>query len=876
VTVQDKLYILPARRGEEAELATISNLPLQLTPLIGREHELAVACDLLRRPQVRLLTLTGTGGVGKTRLAVQVATELLDDFADGVCFVSLAPLSDADLVLPTLAQSLGLWEVGDRSPLEQLTEYLHVQELLLLLDNFEPVVGAAPLLVTLLEACPQLTILVTSRVVLRVSGEHEFLVPPLALPDLSNLPASEVLEQYGAVTLFLQRARATRPDFHLRPANARTIAEICTRLDGLPLALELAAARLKLLPPQALLARLSHRLHVLTSGARNAPARQQTLRNTIQWSYDLLTAEEQQLFRRLSVFVGGCTLEAAEAISHKGDELALNVLETIASLIDKSLLQQTELEGEEPRLAMLETLREYGRGCLEALGEAEGMQHTHAEYYLALAEEAQQRMPGPETGSWLERLQREHENLRAALAWLMEHNALEAALRLGGALLQFWWMHGYLSEGRAELARALAGSREVVTTVRAKALHTAGTLAALQGDYAQAEALCVESLALFRALGDRLGSAHSLITLGHDALHQSDYATARSLLEEAESLYRKVNDKDGIALALGHLATMFLLQGEYDRARTLVEEAVVLSREGGDSWSITNALLLQALVMFCQGDLIRAHTHLEESLALSRQEGYREYIAYALLASGQVALVQGDQASARSLFEESLALFKEMGKRQYIAQSLSGLAVVSLMQGDYATARALLEESFALFKAGGNKWNIAGCLVIFAALAAAQGEWIRAARVSGAAEALCQAINGVLSPDERVMQEFTSTVARTQLGEEAFTAAWAEGRAMTPEQALAAQGPLTMPITAPAGPSSVPHAPKAPTYPGGLTAREVEILRLVAQGLTDVQVAEQLVISPRTVNWHLTSIYSKLGVSSRSAATRYAIEQLLV
>jgi ATP/maltotriose-dependent transcriptional regulator MalT len=505
------------------------------------------------------------------------------------------------------------------------------------------------------------------------------------------------------------------------------------------------------------------------------------------------------------------------------------------------------------------------------------MQHAHAAYYLALVEEAEQRMTGPGMGSWLERLQREHENLRAALAWLMEHEEWEAALRLGGALGHFWWMRGYLSEGRVELARALAGSQGgVATPVRAKALFAAGTLAALQGDFAQAEALCGESLALFRALGDRRSSARSLITLGHAALHQSDYAVARPLLEEAESLYREVEDRDGIALSLVHLATMLLFQGEYERARTLLEEAVVLSREGGDSWSIANALLIVAVVMFCQGDLTRAHAPLEESLALSRQEGYKEYIAYALWISGMMALQQGDPATARALLEESLTLFKEMGKRQYIAQSLSGLAVVALVQGDYAAARALLEESFALFKLGGNQWSIAGCLVVFAALAAAQGEWTRAARVSGAAEALCKAINGVLSPGERVMQQFTSAGSRAQLGEDVFTAALAEGRTMTPEQALAAQGPVTMPTTAPAGPSSVPHAAHVPTYPAGLTAREVEVLRLVAQGLTDAQVAEQLIVSPRTVNFHLSSIYSKLGVSSRAAATRYAVEQHLV
>ncbi len=867
--------------GDRSAAEPLWKVPATLTPLVGRAQDVAAISTLLSRPAMRLLTLLGVGGIGKTRLVIEVASHLRDRFAAGVCFVGLASIRDPSLLLSSIAHELGLQEGGEQPLLETVKTWLRDKQFFLLLDNFEQIVSAAPLLVDLLAACPGLVILVTSREVLRLSPEQLFPVPPLALPDLAKLPEQEELAQYAAVSLFVQRTRAIKPDFRLTQANGRVIAELCVRLDGLPLALELAAARIRLLPPQALLARLGHRLQVLTGGVQDAPTRQQTLRNTIQWSYDLLAAQEQRLFRCLSVFAGGCTLEAAEAVCGDGSDAAPDlggsVLDGVVSLIDKSLLQQTEQEGEEPRLAMLETICEYGRECLEALGEAEGMQHTHAAYYLALAEETEQRVPGPERGSWIERLQREHENLRAALAWLMEHHEWEAALRLGGALLQFWWMRGYLSEGRVELARALAGSREgVAAPVRAKALFAAGTLAALQGDYAQAEALCRESLALFRELSDRRNSAHSLITLGHDALHQSDYAAARSLLEEAESLYREVEDKDGIALALVHLATMFLLQGEYDRAHTLLEEAVALSREGGDSWSIANALLILAIVRFCQGDLARARAPLEECLALARQEGYKEYIAYALWISGQVALLQGDQASARSLFEESLALFKEMGKRQYIAQALSGLAVVSLVQGDYAAARALLEESFALFKVGGNQWSIAGCLVVFAALAAAQGEWTRAARVSGAAEALCKAINGVLSPGERVMQQFTSAAARAQLGEDVFTAALAEGRTMTPEQALAAQGPVTMPTAAPAGPPSVPHAVHAPTYPAGLTAREVEVLRLVAQGLTDAQVAEQLIVSPRTINFHLTSIYSKLGVSSRAAATRYAVEQHLV
>src|SRR5207237_170024 len=390
-------------------VAPPQNLPAQLTPLIGRAQEVAAACTLLRRPEVRLATLTGTGGIGKTRLALQVATDLLADFADGICFVSLAAVSDPDLVVATIAQTLGLKDSGGQPPLELLKTSLLEKCLLFLLDNFEQVAAAAPQLSELLGACPHLKLLVTSRAVLHLRGEHEFPVPPLALPDLTQLPESETLAQVAAVALFLQRAWATKPDLQLTAPTARAIAEICVQLDGLPLAIELAAARSKLLPPQALLARLGQRLAVLTSGAQDAPARQQTLRNTIAWSYNLLNAKAQQLFRRLSVFVGGCTLQAVETLctSLEDGSGAEWILDGVASLLDKSLLQQTEQEGEEPRLLLLETIREYGLEALEASGEAEATRQVHAAYYLRLAQEAEPALVGPQQTRWLERLEQE-------------------------------------------------------------------------------------------------------------------------------------------------------------------------------------------------------------------------------------------------------------------------------------------------------------------------------------------------------------------------------------------------------------------------------------------------------------------------------------
>jgi len=872
--------IMTNRAGQQR-----NNLPAQLSSFIGRETEVRAICTLLQRTDVRFVTLTGVGGVGKTRLSLQVATELLNSFADGVYFVSLASISDPALVASTIAQVFGLKESRDRQSLDLLKAFLQERQLLLLLDNFEQVAMATPILLELLTVCPGLKLLTTSRTILHIRGEYVFPVSPLALPDLKHLPDSEALAQFAAVTLFLQRAQAIKPDFQMTRANASAIAEICTHLDGLPLAIELAVAHIRWLPPRGLLARLGHRLQVLTGGAKDLPERHQTLWNTLTWSYDLLNADEQRLFRRLSVFVGDCTLEALERVCDTVDGPGLAILERVSSLLDKSLIQQVgypaEQEHDEPHLVMLETLREYGLDRLEKTGELEVTRQAHALYYLALAEEAEPKLIGAEEQRWLERLEGAHENLREALIWTLEDSGeqLELALRLGGALWRFWWERGHLSEGRSFLERALSKSEgmNLKTSIRAKALNAVGMLAALQGNYSQAEKLCGESLALFREIGEKQGIAISLYLQGQIAGWRSNYEAARSLTEEALAIFRELEDKWGSASSLDTLATVALNKGDYLKAFVLAEESLALSREIGDKGRAAHSLWLLAVLIFFQGDHARAHSLILESLALAKEVNDKRGIADALVISGYVSFFQGGYDAMRSPLEEGLVLHREVGDQRGMALALYGLGWLALGQGDYTAARDLYEESLALLRKLGHQWFVALCLEGLACVVAEQEQPAWAARLCGAAQAIRESINASRPPVGRMIYERAIAAARGQLGEDVFTAMLAEGRAMTLEQVLMARGPAMVTAQVPIVFQQSKPPTKVPTqYPDGLTSREVEVLRLVAIGLTDIQVAEQLVISSRTVSTHLTSIYAKIRVSTRTAAALYAIEHHLV
>jgi len=830
--------------------SSFSDLPAPLTALIGREQEQAALCHLLRRPEVRLVTLTGTGGVGKTRLGLQVANDLRDEFADGVFFISLAPISDPDLVIPTIAGALAIKEVAAQPLLDLLKAALHNQHLLLVLDNFEQLLPAAPGLSDLLASCLKLKLLVTSRAALHLSGEHEFAVAPLAIPDLGQLPTLADLAQVETVRLFVERTQALKADFALTEVNARAVAEICVRLDGLPLAIELAAARSKLLPPQALLKRLSHRLEVLTGGAQDLPERQRTLRATIEWSYELLHAQEQRLFRWLSIFVGGCTLEAAEALCRLGSEQASSVLEGVASLLDKSLVQLTEREGEAPRLAMLETLREFGLECLHRSGELEAARETHARYYLELAEAAEPELRGPEQARWFERLEQEHDNLRAALGWGLEEaeeqvaERRELALRLSAALETLWMSHGHYREAQAFLERALSNSEGESAPLRARVLLAAADLAISRGDHERAETLAKLALALYQEQADTRGIAHCLSLLQNAAWRRGKPTEAIMLVEEQVRLLRQAGEPWEVADALFHLAFAVSMHGQYPRGQALFEEALMLFRKTGNELMV-GAILVHSSLWLCWSASPEPATirqRFQQGEALISRVGDRYWMAHSAATAALIALFEGEPGRASRLAQESLALFREMDARWEIAITLYTLGQVAAHQGDLRAARSHYEQSLALSGELGEQFIIPLSLEGLAGVLARQGELGWAAQLWGAAEAMREVIAVPLFPAHRAGYEQAVRGARAHLGAPAFATTWQEGRTMTTEQVLAAQGRVTNPPSTPAGSRSTLPTQTSPSYPSGLTTREVEVLRLVAQGLSDAQVAVQLVI----------------------------------
>jgi predicted ATPase/class 3 adenylate cyclase len=719
-------------------------LPTQLSGFVGRQRELAEVRVLAQRDEVRLLTLTGPGGTGKTRLAIQVAAELVEAFPDGVVFVELATVNDPRVVVSTIAQGLGLRQAAGQSLLESLTQHVGDRRLLLVIDNFEQILGAAPLLVHLLAACRRLKVLVTSRAALHVSGEHSYPVPPMSLPGEKDTKGRYDVASSEAVRLFVERAQAVNPSFAVTDANAPVLVEICRRLDGLPLAIELAAARSRLLPPQALLARLECRLELLKDGARDLPARQQTLRATIDWSYELLEPGEQTLFARLAGFAGGCTLQAAEvACNPDGD---LDVLTGIDALADKNLLQPREGPDGDPRLLLLETVREYGLERLAERGEADGAARRHADYYLGLAEQAELEVLGPRQGAWYDRLDADLDNFRAALTWSLTHHDIETAGRLAGALMAWWVSRGRASEGLRWLDAALEHRASVSQPVLAKALFAKAYLLLQAGArHGRANMLVEESLSLFRKLGDISWTVRAVTVLGWAAMRA----------------------------------------GEFDRGLALREQAVELARDGAGDWDLALALGNLGLSLLRVDKHAGAQVALEESLALLRALGDDEGIALGLYGLGILALGAGDHKRAWSLLEEGLGLARKIGHLPGAANLLAGLGVVALDNNDFGLAATLFEESLALAQQLEDELLIAECLWGLAAVAAARGQPVRAVRLWAAANAL-DYIRAVITVSAgRPVEERLLVPTRTRLQSGAFDAEWAKGQAMRRDDAIA-------------------------------------------------------------------------------------------
>ena len=821
-----------------------TNLLLPRSPLIGRDHEVAAIQRLLLQDEVGLLTLTGPGGIGKTRLALQIASTLLDHFVDGVHVVSLAPIREAQLVDITIAQTLGVRELSGQPLPESLQDYIQDRQMLLMLDNFEQVMAAASLISTLLAGCRRLKILVTSRAPLHLYGEQEYPVLPLGLPAAKHLRAIEAhqlssLGEVAAVALFVQRARAIKPDFSLTSYNAAAVAAICISLDGLPLAIELAAAKIRLFAPPALLVRLQQRLTFLTGGAQDLPVRQQTLRANVAWSYELLAPDEQALFRRSAVFAGGFTLEAAQAVCAVSSDtlpdlvqvVAQATLDGVATLVDQNLLQRLETSGNEPRFSMLETIREYGLEELSASGEAEAIRRRHVDYFLALAEVLEPALQGPDREATLARFEAELDNLRAAMAWnLTDPGNAELGLRLAGALAWFAHFANHDVEARNWLMLALKRST-APTAARAKALWGVGLIAMPQGDARIASDLLAESVALWRRLGDVRGLAAGLRELGFAMFSQGDAAAAQHYCEESVSLWRVAGSQWDLALSLFVLGCTANLRGDQTAALALFEESRSLFRDLKDAWGSAITLIGQGFVSGKRRDYTTARARLTEALTNWQDEQNKVSKADALTLLGEVIQRQGEPKQASRVYMECLLISREIGDKARCAFILRHLGSVTQSLNQYDRAVQLFAAAAAL-------------------------SWLKLRR--------------------RRRSEIAAL--RAQVGADNFDTNWATGEAMSLdvaiEFALAAEEPAfgeQSPVT------STPSANYlVTTYPAGLTAREVEVLRLLAQGLTYAQIAEQMVISRRTVNGHVTSIYSKLGVTSRALATRYAIDHHLI
>lgn len=748
---------IPFQKDHETAEPPVGYLPAPRTPLIGRDQEVADICSCLQQEGVRILNLTGPGGVGKTRLALQVATHLQPTFLHGVWFVDLSAVHDPALVIPTIAQTLGFRGHGLGSIYDELADYLSWRRLLLVLDNLEHLLDATPQLATLLDAAPQLQLVTTSRTRLQLDGEHMYAVPPLQMPTSTEQPSFETLATVPAIALFIARARAAQTDFALTEANAPAIVAICNQVAGLPLGLELAAARLRLLSPTALLQRLMEHHDVLSTSVRDGPSRQQSLHTTIGWSYSLLNPVEQMLFVRMGIFQGGYTLEAVEQICGEADKLAelsvesdtlaplwIPAIDGLAALLDSSLITRTTDGDSEPRFGMLVPVQSYTQERLQSHPEADVLAARHAAYYLALAEQAATELIGVNQQEWLERLEVEYDNLRAALQWAIAQPHPEQALRLGSALWLFWYMRSYLQEGCHWLKQIVALEAAQSPLAYATVLHGYGVLLSLQAAYKDAQAYSEQSVKLARQLNDHKVLATALNGLGSVTSNQGAYTSAISYFEECLALAQTSDNRLGMANALGNLGVMLTLEGSFAQALERYQASKLLHQELGNQHGMIKALYNIAIVAWLQDDYLQADHLFSEALQLARDLKSTEGIASCLTYLGKVAISQHNLATARDYLLENLPILQGLGDLQLVIEYLEGTGGV-----------------------------FAKC-----------GQPVFAARLWGAEAAIRITIQSIRPPSETPFYEQLVAEARSQVDPAAWDTAWAAGQQLSWEEAL--------------------------------------------------------------------------------------------
>lgn len=896
-------------------------LPVSLTPFIGRRQEIATAGALIGRDDVRLLTLTGPGGVGKTRLSMRLAEEVIGEFADGVIFVSLSSIVDSDSVAPTIARTIGVQVSVDEPLSDRLCQFFGDKRILLLLDNFEQVADAAPLLTDLLSRCPKMKIIVSSRMRLRLSGEHVFMVPPLDLPGIGPLPALDIILANDAVQLFVDRAEASLSTFTLTSANAPAVVAICRHLDGLPLAIELAAARINVFSVDTLHMRLEERLALLSDGPADQPLRLRSMRDSIAWSYDLLDSGEKIFFCRLAIFVGGWTLDAAEVVAWTEDERGRgSVLDQVTSLVSKHLARLDERSDNGSRYGMLETVRQFALEELMLSGEAEEIRERHAAWCLEFAERAETARTTPGSSLLADRLGAERANLRAALSRLRDQGKVIDGLRLAGALWPLWLERGEIAEGREHLETFLAfPDAAAQPQVWARAMCVAGELAQAQGDHDRAVELSQQAHKVFQEIGDDRGTAAALNTLGLDALVQGDYSNAAMLLEDSLERFRSVGDARASSWSLRHLSSLafrrgdvvqctvlaeeglriaqaagnrldiarFLLNlsnaavtlGRLDQAQAQAEECLALFRESGDRWGVAVALERLGHAAFERGDAVQALALLETSLEMFREIGDPEGTALVLMRLGWLERPQGRGATETKRFMEGMAIARERRLSSLIAWTQLGQGAVALDRGNVADAARAWRESLAL--AAGVQDHVATATVLdWSAHLAFAGNAAAGARVIGAVCALRDTLEVPKQASMRASHERLYDALQATLGTGEYTSHVRAGADLSLDAAIAEANEilsLAMSRAQAESPIGVHEAsrsaqPGSPTKaPAGLSSREVEVLRLVVQGYSDQDIATALFISRRTASTHVQHIFNKLGVSSRAAAAAWAV-----